>query len=115
VNINTNNHAKFNVALAGGNYTITATSFGYHPFSENFSISPGKTLNVTIELKPLHNSSPITEYVIYAGIALAVVVVLAVLVLITRGKHRKTSIYAVYANLFQKYIKPEKISFLHSY
>ena len=77
---------KFNVTLAGGNYTITATSSGYHPFSENFSISPGKTLNFTIELKPIHNSNPITQYVIYAGIALTVLVFLAVLVLIIRRK-----------------------------
>ncbi len=77
---------KFNVSLSGGNYTITATLPGYHAFSENISISPGKTLNVNIDLKPLHSNNPLTKYVLYAGIALAVVVILSVLVLIMRRK-----------------------------
>ena len=77
---------KFNVSVAGGNYTMTATSPGYHSFSENLSISPGRTLNVNIDLKPLHSNNPLTKYVLYAGIVLAVVVILSVLVLIMRRK-----------------------------
>lgn len=80
------NSGNFNITVAAGNYSVKASSPGYKSFSSNITVKAGQTIKLNIDLKSARANNPILEYALYAGIALAVIIILSVLTLIMRRR-----------------------------
>jgi len=71
----------FNVSVANGTYHVVASENGYSTYYNNFTLNNGELKNLTIDLKSVPKSSPISSTEIYAiiGVVAAIAVVAGVI------------------------------------
>ncbi|MCL4451169.1 MAG: hypothetical protein M1327_00895 [Candidatus Thermoplasmatota archaeon] len=89
--VNIGEHGSFNISVEAGNFTIFSSAKGYDNYSVNFSLVPGQTKNLDINLTlSNHISSPSSGTELYEiiGTIAAIALVGAVITLVTRKKKK---------------------------
>ena len=79
---------SFNVSVANGTYHVVASSTGYTSYYSNFSLNSGNVKDLTINLKQISKSSPLSNTELYAiiGVVVAIVVTAGVIFALRRRK-----------------------------
>lgn len=76
----------FNVSVAGGNYTVSATASGFIGFHENLTVQPGTSHKLDIKLTPVHTNSISPNYELYAIIGAVALLVVALVIIFARRR-----------------------------
>jgi hypothetical protein len=77
---------SFNVSVASGTYHVVASSLGYTSYYNNFTLNSGRSMNLTINLKPISKPSGISSAELFAiiGVVAAIIVIIGVIFVIRR-------------------------------